>query len=254
MPATQISYPVEAHHLTKKIEDDSFWYLHRTAIILNAIKKNVTGTPTIYDLGGGNGPITKALINQGYNCVLVEALPDAIVIAKERGIENTILSTIQDFKEDHLQVVLMADVLEHIESDASMLDQMFDQMISGGTIIITVPAFQHLTTSIDKEIGHFRRYTTKSMASKLTNAGFIIRQRSYFFSLLYLPFIFFRVLPEKFGFIANKKTGRRNREHLSNNQWLNKLAKKILQWECSCISSNIKIPFGTSCILVAKKP
>ncbi|MGG9970633.1 class I SAM-dependent methyltransferase [Ferruginibacter sp. SUN002] len=253
MNTVQVSYPVEAHHLTKKIEDDSFWYQHRTSVILKAIKKNISGTPTIYDLGGGNGPISKALINNGYNCVLVEALPDAVTIAKERGIQSTILSTIQDFKKTELSVVLLADVLEHIEDDLSMLKQLYQQIAPGGGIVITVPAFSHITTSIDREIGHFRRYTTSNMSAKLTEAGFVVQQRSYFFSLLYLPFVLLRVLPEKLGFTKNKKDNRRNKEHLSNSPRLNKLAGKFLQWECRCIQSGIRIPFGTSCIVVATK-
>lgn len=254
MNTVQVSYPADAHLLTRNLEDNSFWYRHRTGMIIKAIKKFVAGTPVIYDLGGGNGPITKALMDEGYSCVLVEAMPDAVAMAKARNIEITIQSSIQDFKETGLPVVLLADVLEHIENDFAMLHQLYNQILPGGTIVITVPAFNHLTTDIDKEIGHFRRYSIEDLSKKLTTTGFTIKHKTYFFSLLYLPFLFFRLLPYKIGVKKKNNTERRSNEHLSNRHWLNKLAVKILQWESGCIQTGIKIPFGTSCLLVAQKP
>ncbi|UEG50583.1 class I SAM-dependent methyltransferase [Ferruginibacter lapsinanis] len=254
MSTAQVSYPAEAHRLTRELEDASFWYRHRTTMIIKALQKYVTGKPVIYDLGGGNGPVTKALMNEEYPCVLVEAMPDAIIIANERNIEATIQSSIQDFKQTSLPVVVLADVLEHIEDDAAVLKQLYEQIISGGTIIITVPAFEHLTTDIDKEIGHYRRYRINDLSKKLMNAGFVVSHKTYFFSLLYLPFLLFRVLPYKFGVRKRKSATRRNNEHLSKTTWLNKLALKTLQWEADWIGSERIIPFGTSCLLVAKKP
>lgn len=254
MSTVQVSYPADAHQLTRNLEDNSFWYRHRTAMIIKAIKKFVAGSPIIYDLGGGNGPITKALMDEGYTCVLVEAMPDAVAMARERNIETTIQSSIQDFKETGLPVVLLADVLEHIEKDTAMLHQLYNQIAPGGTIVITVPAFNHLTTDIDKEIGHYRRYLISDMSKKLINAGFTIKHKTYFFSLLYLPFLLFRVLPYKLGLKKRNSAVRRSNEHLSEKQWLNKLALKILQWESGCVQTGIKISFGTSCLLVAQKP
>lgn len=254
MSANKVSYPAEAHRLTRELEDTSFWYQHRNSMIIHAIKKFIPGQPLIYDLGGGNGPVSIALMKEGYPCVLVEALPDAIAMAKKRNIENVVLSSIQEFKEMQLPIVLLADVVEHIEKDDELLRQLFNQIASGGAIVITVPAFNHITTDIDKEIGHFRRYDLKGMTKKLSEAGFIVQYKTYFFSLLYLPFLIFRVLPYKLGFKKKKTRDRRNSEHLSGNLWLNKFASNILRWENLFIRSNRKIPMGTSCLFIASKP
>ncbi len=252
MKYPEISYPVEAHSLTRKIEDDSYWYQHRNEIIFQIIKTYVNGHPLIYDLGGGNGVVTKALSEKGYPCVLVEALPDAIAIARERKIKTTIQQTIQEFNENDLSVVLLLDVVEHINQEEEILQKIFRQLKKDGTLIITVPAFNHLYTDIDHEIGHFRRYSCSKLSATLLKNGFKVSYAGYFFSLLYFLLLFFRVLP----FLLKLKSGAKNRrenEHLKDHPKLNFLIKKILKFECIFIRHKLKIPFGTSCLIVATK-
>jgi 2-polyprenyl-3-methyl-5-hydroxy-6-metoxy-1,4-benzoquinol methylase len=249
-----ISYPKDAHVITRKLEDESFWYQHRNNMITAAVSNYISSNDIVYDMGGGNGVVTKALINKGYNCVLIEALPQAIDIAKARGIDHAVQSTIQDFNGTSLPTVLLLDVLEHIDNDESMLQQLFNQINSKGYLIITVPAFNHLTTDVDKDIGHFRRYTLKNLNDLLQKQGFVVKQKTYFFSLLYFPTLILRVLKYKLGIQSKDRTSRRQQEHLSNYKWLNNFIQKLFHWEVVLFNKKISIPLGTSCLVVAYKP
>lgn len=59
--------------------------------------------------------------------------------------------------------ILYIDVLEHIKEDRAELDRAAKFLLPGGHLIILSPAHQWLFSRFDAEIGHFRRYTRKSL-------------------------------------------------------------------------------------------
>lgn len=59
--------------------------------------------------------------------------------------------------------ILYIDVLEHIEEDRSELERAASLLQPGGTLIVLSPAFPQLFSPFDKAIGHYRRYTVKSL-------------------------------------------------------------------------------------------
>jgi SAM-dependent methyltransferase len=65
---------------------------------------------------------------------------------------------------------LYIDVLEHIEDDRGELARAARQLKPGGHVIVLSPAHQWLYTSFDKAIGHYRRYTKKTLTA-LTPEG-----------------------------------------------------------------------------------
>ncbi|CAM4152738.1 class I SAM-dependent methyltransferase [Gillisia hiemivivida] len=86
-------------------------------------------------------------------------------------------------------LVFIMDVVEHIEDDHGFINTLRESaFISPETIIfITVPAFQNLFCSHDKFLGHFRRYTNKSLENLISKSGFDKIQVGYFFFSLLLP-------------------------------------------------------------------
>lgn len=61
--------------------------------------------------------------------------------------------------------VVYIDVLEHIEHDAEQLTAVVQKLSSGGSLIVLSPALPFLYSPFDKSVGHFRRYTQKSLAA-----------------------------------------------------------------------------------------
>src|ERR1700682_4138587 len=62
-------------------------------------------------------------------------------------------------------LILMMDVLEHIEDDATILNETARHLAPGGHIFITVPAFQWMFSAHDRFLGHYRRYTEHSLCA-----------------------------------------------------------------------------------------
>jgi hypothetical protein len=79
------------------------------------------------------------------------------------------------------------NVLEHIEEDQAELNAVFAALDRGGRILIFVPALPLLMSPMDRELGHFRRYTMKQLASKCSAAGFKISLARYFDMLGIVP-------------------------------------------------------------------
>jgi SAM-dependent methyltransferase len=70
--------------------------------------------------------------------------------------------------------VVCLNVLEHIEDDERALRNFFDLLKPGGNMVILVPQHQYLYGPVDKAVGHFRRYSSKELLSKIERAGFEI--------------------------------------------------------------------------------
>jgi SAM-dependent methyltransferase len=75
--------------------------------------------------------------------------------------------------------ILYIDVIEHIADDRGELARAAALLAPGGNIIVLAPAHAFLYTAFDRAIGHFRRYTMRTLRA-IAPAG--LRERK----LLYL--------------------------------------------------------------------
>ena len=83
-------------------------------------------------------------------------LPDLCTI--RQGIIKDLAEETQKFDS-----VLYIDVLEHIEKDLEELKIAAGLLKPGGYLIVLCPAFPYVYSAFDKQLGHYRRYTRKSL-------------------------------------------------------------------------------------------
>lgn len=88
-----------------------------------------------------------------------------------------------------IDLVLLLDVIEHIEDDIAFLTylQKHPGITAQTRILITVPAFQGLFSAHDVFLEHYRRYTNSQLAKHIQQAGMIPLEQGYFFSSLIFP-------------------------------------------------------------------
>jgi len=72
------------------------------------------------------------------------------------------------------------NVVEHIENDQHALSNMASVLPPGGVIVLTVPAFPALYGPVDRNLGHYRRYTRASLSRVAEPAGLRMRKSRYF--------------------------------------------------------------------------
>jgi len=74
--------------------------------------------------------------------------------------------------------ILYIDVLEHIEDDRGELRRAAAHLAPGGALVVLCPAFQILFSEMDKALGHFRRYTRRTLAAVFPET---LKQRELFY-------------------------------------------------------------------------
>ena len=147
-------------------------------------------------------------------------------------------------------------MIEHVEDDKELLRSCCDMLKSRGLIYITVPAYSLLWSKEDVDAGHFRRYSISQIVSLVERAGFKVNFATYIFFFLPLPIAVLRSIPYALGF--SKKT-KINDEQLANNHqvrhsFFSNFLDFLLRFEIRLIRRNCRIPFGGSCLIVARKP
>lgn len=127
---------------------------------------------SVLEVGAGLGANTPYLIGpQQESWLGLE--PDAALctqisttLANEpwRGKVRTIIGFLKDVPAaETFDTLLYIDVLEHIEDDHAEMCAAFARLKPGGKVIVLSPAHPALYTPFDKAIGHFRRYTRKTL-------------------------------------------------------------------------------------------
>ena len=75
-----------------------------------------------------------------------------------------VATTLEEIKDCSCDYIYSLNVLEHIEDDVMALRQWYQKLKPGGRILVYVPAFQLLYSSMDRKVGHFRRYTRRALS------------------------------------------------------------------------------------------
>jgi SAM-dependent methyltransferase len=127
----------------------------------------------VLEVGAGIGATTQVLCDDhSGRWVCLEPDPN---LAKELECliaDNTLpahceisVGTLSDLaREEVFDTIVYIDVLEHIEDDRTQLELAASRLREGGTLVVLAPAHQWLFTQFDKSIGHFRRYSKRSLS------------------------------------------------------------------------------------------
>jgi SAM-dependent methyltransferase len=170
-----------------------FWIQWRFRLLQNALKSIITSDTKILEIGCGNGLVMyqfeKLLNVQIEGCDLNSfALNNLLDISGK-----TFHYDIYDLQSDLLEkydVIILLDVIEHIDDDCDFLKTAMRYLKKGGIIIIGVPALQSLYSKYDLIGGHKRRYIKRGLIEKIKVIGADPIQCNYWgFTLLPLVFI-----------------------------------------------------------------
>ncbi|NCD22857.1 MAG: methyltransferase domain-containing protein [Spartobacteria bacterium] len=75
--------------------------------------------------------------------------------------------------------VVCVNVLEHIEDDAQALEQMESLLQAGGRLLLYVPAGPWAYGHLDRQLGHFRRYSKRRIRQLAAQVGFELERCIY---------------------------------------------------------------------------
>jgi SAM-dependent methyltransferase len=145
----------------------------------------------VIEVGAGIGQITAHLLELPGIERLIAIEPDGGLCQQHRAAfpghelyEGTVVDAPGGVSWD---AILSINVLEHIEGDAAELARYAALLRERrGHFCVLVPARPEIYAPIDRDFGHFRRYTRRELRGKLEAAGFEIVRLHYFNCVGYL--------------------------------------------------------------------
>lgn len=177
---------------------NEFWETQRVNSIADILKK--LKIETIWEIGAGNGSVAVPLRDRGFNVIPVEPLKSGAILLLERGF-TTFWSTLESLKlpDNSIQAIGAFDVLEHLAEPGIFLDEVHRILKPGGVFICSVPAYQWLFSDFDLALGHYRRYSKRSLRQVLLRSNLPSISLNYLFAFLIIPAFVLRRIPYVLG-------------------------------------------------------
>lgn len=245
-------YPAEDLHFLFEIEENYFWFKVRNLILRYLFERYLGRGPyKVMEIGAGNGIVLKALQSLGYQLTAAELYLTGLKNIQKRlpDIQLVQLNILTIPFREVYDAIGAFDVIEHIENDDKAIQNLYQALRPGGFLFLSVPQCSFLWSQTDVYSGHKRRYTRSSLFPKLCKQGFSIRYwTSFVFSLF--PLILISRLRMK-----NKTVSYQDiRSEFDISSRANTILYHILSMDYYLIRLGIRLPFGSSLIVVCQRP
>lgn len=167
------------------------------AFLIAPVERCLEGGGRILDFGAGEGTFAQPLRERGYRVLCLEN--DGELIARLKQEDFEVLTDLEEVEDARLDCLYSLNVLEQIANDASVLAAWHRKLRPGGRLFVYVPALQFLFGSMDRKVGHYRRYHKKSLRSGLESASFRVETLRYADSLGVAATLAYNLLGDREG-------------------------------------------------------
>ncbi|CAM3821215.1 class I SAM-dependent methyltransferase [Polynucleobacter arcticus] len=223
------------------------WYYQSKAKALSNLISGLN-SKKILDIGSGSAFFSRYILdhsdaNEAW-CIDISYLSES----DESRAGKTLHYRKSIHEANEIELVLLMDVLEHIEDDLTFLSHYVSMVPAGTAFLISVPAFQWLWSSHDEYLEHQRRYTLSEVEKLAKMAGLEINLGCYFFGLV-LPIA---AVVRLFERCLKPSSGQLKSSMKSHSPLVNFSLKMICSLECTLLRHNRLA--GLSVFCLARKP
>lgn len=241
----------EAYQDIQRFQGNHWWYQGRRSVVRRLFRAYVRSSDrrgAYLDVGCGTGEGAR-IIGPAGEIHGVDVSAEALALAEGQGYASLRQGTGENlgFPDGCFDGALALDVLEHVEDDAAMLRECARVLRPGGILILTVPAYRWLWSGHDEVFGHRRRYVRSELMEKIKTASFDIRLASYYFFFLFPVVAATRLVERLF---RNKRTS----HFFVLPTAINRILIRIVALESRLLRRGVRFPWGSSLIVVARKP
>lgn len=230
--------------------NDYWWYRARTSLLKTILGDRV-GTPKrVLDVGSADGPSVGWLHDHDGLHVTLDIDPRGLSAG---GVCGSALDL--PFADDSFDVVGAFDVVEHCDPESVAMAELTRVLKPGGTMMISVPAYQWAWSSFDDANGHHRRYTRKRAVRAAKTAGLQVDRATYAFAAVFPLFAIQRVMTRLVETLTRRKTAAPADvvDLPSVSPRLSALLLRLCRLD-EWLLRRIDLPLGSSVVLAASKP
>jgi len=163
-------------------QDTHWYYVSKACALRQALGRREPAR--IVDVGAGTGFFAKMLLREtsavGAVCIDSGYEEDTIETENQKPIAFRRRGVVGD-----ADVVLMMDVLEHVDDDVALLREFAAEAAAGTRFVVSVPAFSWLWSPHDEFLEHRRRYTLGGLLRVVSAAGLVPVSGFYFFASVF---------------------------------------------------------------------
>lgn len=159
------------------------WYYRSKAA---ALRRAVAGLAPrrLLDIGAGSGFFSRHLLAatpaESALCVDIGYPAD-----RDDQVAGKPVRYRRDTGPTDCDLVLMMDVLEHVDDDRGLVRHYAGKVPAGAHFLVTVPAFSFLWSGHDVFLEHKRRYRLPEIEATLRDGGLEIVRGAYYFGLVF---------------------------------------------------------------------
>ena len=222
-----------------------WWFRGRLAVLLAVLRRTLPRRPLrILELGCGSGNVLGSLREFG-EVVGMETHPGLAAAARAAGLDvrSGALPDDEVVPRAWADVVLLLDVIEHVNDDVAALRAARRALAPAGHLVVTVPAYPWLWSRHDVLLGHRRRYTARTLRRAVEAAPFRVERITYFNTLLFPAVVAAR--------LAKRAAGGEGHDLVLPPVLVNRALTGVFALERHVVS-RLSLPVGSSLLLLAR--
>jgi SAM-dependent methyltransferase len=162
--------------------EDHFWIRRRFDVMRRLADTVLRNSRSAAEIGCGHGLLQKKV--EDYYGIPVTGF-DLNEVALQKNVSRLSPVYCYDIHQRspgfsaHFDLLLLFDVLEHIENESDFLQSAKFHLTDSGTLLVNVPAHQFFHSDYDRAAGHIRRYSANRLEKVAEKNGFKIRAITY---------------------------------------------------------------------------
>jgi SAM-dependent methyltransferase len=170
--------------------------------LLALVRRHAENGAATIDFGAGAGTFAIPCAAAGLKITAIE--PDA-GLRTRLSAQGVVTAAHPDELPDRaFDYAYTLNVLEHIVDDVGALKDLHAKLAPNARLLIYVPAFPMLFTSMDTQVGHLRRYKARTLTACANAAGFEVEWVRYADSLGFLATVLFKLVGNDQGTINRR--------------------------------------------------
>ena len=238
----------EVYSVEAAVKDTHWWFAGRRRLFRRLIGALHPGPSwCVLEVGAGTGANLPVLREIGVGRIVA---CDVSVDALRHSGGSTSVARADaarlPFRSGSIDLLLAADVIEHLDDDGAALREFVRVLRPGGHLVLTVPAFPSLWGPQDIVAQHRRRYGRAALLALLRDADARVTTCFHFNYLLFAPIWMARKVLLAAGVDVTS-------ENEINTTLLNRILTGVFFADVDS-APVLKPPFGVSLCVIAAKP